>query len=65
MRAVDSYARANGERHCSPCVYFSGNLDPAELPVVGESKERCGLGFLPGDTGCIEMRTDNCSARKR
>jgi len=30
-----------------------------------EQPELCGLGFRPGDGGCTEMRTDNCSAKKR
>jgi hypothetical protein len=49
---------------CEPCVYFSKNLDKAEYPAP-EQQARCGLDFLPGDTDCAEMRTDNCSTRKR
>jgi len=49
---------------CEPCVYFSKNLDKAEYPELMEKQDHCGLGFLPGDSGCTEMRTDNCSARK-
>jgi hypothetical protein len=48
---------------CEPCVYFSKNLDKAEYLM--EEQDLCGLGFLRGDSGCIEMRTDNCSTRKR
>ncbi len=65
MRFLDFAKRNHGEQHCSPCVYFSRNLDAAEYPVIVESKEECGLGFLPGDGDCQEMRTDNCSVRKR
>jgi len=54
----------DGEQFCSPCVYFSSNLDPREYPVITEQKACCGLGFLPGDAGCTEMRTDNCGVRK-
>ncbi len=65
MRLMDSAKRMHGEQHCSPCVYFSRNLDATEYPVLMASKELCGLGFLPGDVGCAEMRTDNCSVRKK
>ncbi len=49
---------------CEPCVYFSKNLDKNQLPALADSTNGCGLGFIPGDNGCIEMRTDNCSTRK-
>jgi hypothetical protein len=64
MRALGSHARSHGEQYCSPCVYFSTNLDPREYPVLDQQKPTCGLGFLPGDSGCTEMRTENCSVRK-
>lgn len=63
MRALQQ-PRSNPDGRCAPCVYFSKNLDPAEYPVLLEKTVRCGLGFIPGDVGCAEMRTDNCSARK-
>lgn len=50
---------------CAPCVYFSKNLDKVEYPPLPEGTDRCGLGSLPGDETCIELRTNNCSARKR
>ena len=51
---------------CEPCVYFSRNLDPVKLEsdVSSVRQDACGLDFLPGDGGCSEMRTNNCSARK-
>jgi len=55
-----------GTSLCNPCVYFSKNLDPMKLqsdePVRHDG---CGLGFLSGDEGCNEMRTNNCSAGKK
>ncbi len=65
VQALQQQSRLSPDVLCSPCVYFSKNLDSAEYPVLMETAERCGLGFLPGDDGCTEMRTDNCSARKR
>jgi hypothetical protein len=51
---------------CEPCVYFSRNLDPSYAASTGgHSNYSCGLDFNPGDDKCIEMRTNNCSARKR
>ncbi len=50
--------------HCASCVYFSRNLDKTEYPVLMEKPDVCGLGFLPGDNGCTDMRTDNCSVRR-
>ncbi len=52
---------------CTICVYHSMNLDHslyngkglADLPDDG-----CSLDFVPGDEGCSEMRTSNCSVRK-
>ncbi len=64
VRALQQQSRPNPAVFCSTCVYFSKNLDSTEYPVLMEAEERCGLGFLPGDDGCGEMRTDNCSARK-
>ncbi len=57
-------SRSGPDGHCTSCVYFSKNLDTTEYPVLVEKSDHCGLGFLPGDSGCAEMRTDNCSARK-
>ncbi len=50
---------------CEPCVYFSKNIDKNEYRVPTGKIDECGLGFIPGDRGCTEMRTDNCSTRKR
>jgi hypothetical protein len=64
MRTLHRHSRLNPETHCAPCVYFSKNLDLALYPVLMDRDDRCGLGFLPGDSSCVEMRTDNCSTRK-
>lgn len=61
VRALDN-ARPHPLAHCGPCVYFSKNIDRAQFPALQD--EACGLGFAPHDAGCMEMRTDNCSARK-
>ena len=63
-RLMDSAVRTHGEHYCSPCVYFSTNLDPGEFPIHKEKGNFCGLGFKSGDAGCTEMRTDKCSIRK-
>ncbi len=65
MKVLQQHPRFDSETHCSPCVYFSRNLDTTEYPVLMEKQDYCGLGFIPGDAGCTEMRTDNCSTRKR
>jgi hypothetical protein len=49
---------------CEPCVYFSGNLDPSYSFVNGPLQHFCGLDFIPGDDKCVEMRTNDCSAKK-
>lgn len=51
---------------CTPCVYFSGNIDSAKLQSDNSpaQPDRCSLDFMPGDSDCAEMRTNNCSARK-
>jgi len=64
MRTLQEQSRLHPDTLCAPCVYFSRNLDAVEYPVLMQSADRCGLGFLPGDNGCTEMRTDNCSAKK-
>ena len=64
MRALHSPSRLKDDTHCDPCVYFSKNLDRTEYPLLMARENRCGLGFLPGDACCAEMRTDNCSTRK-
>ena len=64
MRTLQQRSRLDPETFCAPCVYFSRNLDRTEYPVLMERPELCGLGFRPGDSGCTEMRTDNCSTRK-
>ncbi len=52
---------------CEPCVYFSRNLDLTVVQSVAASvqPDACGLGFIPRDDGCNEMRTSNCSMKKR
>ena len=64
-KVFSEQSRLNPRASCGPCVYFSKNLDKTEYPVLMDPVECCGLGFLPGDGGCAEMRTDNCSARKK
>lgn len=52
---------------CNTCVYHSLNLDRSlyEDRGTGDSPEDgCSLDFIPGDKGCNEMRTSNCSIRK-
>ncbi len=64
-RVLQSGSRFRDQSFCQPCVYFSRNLDTAQYTVLlTPTDHRCGLGFLPGDDSCTEMRTDNCSARK-
>jgi len=65
MRTLRKASRLDPDALCAPCVYYSKNLDATEYPVLMEQGDRCGLGFLPGDAGCTEMRTDNCSIRKK
>jgi hypothetical protein len=65
MRTLEQRARLHPATLCTPCVYFSKNLDGAEFPVLMERPEQCGLGFRPCDPGCSEMRTDNCSTRRK
>ena len=65
MKVLQQQSRLDPEALCSPCVYFSRNLDKTEYPVLLAKPDQCGLGFLPGDASCREMRTDNCSVRKR
>lgn len=66
MRTFEATARQmRPERLCAACVYFSRNLDTREYPVLLQEKDQCVLGYLPGDSGCAEMRTDSCSIRKR
>ncbi len=65
MKVLQQKSRIDPEAFCSPCVYFSRNLDTSEYPVLTEKRDQCGLGFIPGDAFCAEMRTDNCSARKK
>jgi len=50
---------------CAPCVYYSKNLDPSFFPSPDLSQPACGLGFIPGDDKCSEMRTNNCGMRKK
>ena len=49
---------------CAPCVYFSKNLDPSFLSPSENARDLCGLGYIPGDESCKEMRTNNCGMRK-
>ena len=64
MRALQQPSRIDPRALCAACVYFSKNLDTAEYPLLMKSADHCGLGFLPNDAGCREMRTNNCSTRK-
>ncbi len=50
---------------CEPCVYFSKNLDSSYSSSNGSPQLLCGLDFIPGDDRCNEMRTTNCSMRKK
>jgi hypothetical protein len=63
VKALRQNPQLNPEALCTPCVYFTKNLDKTEYPL--EKPDCCGLGFFPEDEGCNEMRTNNCSARKR
>ncbi len=65
LKTLHQQLRLNPDVHCTPCVYFSKNLVKTEYPALMEKLDHCGLGFFPGDGCCTEMRTDNCSARKR
>jgi len=52
---------------CSICVYHTRNLDRALYDGTGTGdlpENGCSLDFIPGDSGCGEMRTGNCSIRK-
>ncbi len=52
---------------CDSCVYHSMNLDPTLYEGKGIAalpEDGCSLDFIPGDNGCSEMRTNNCSARR-
>ena len=52
---------------CNTCVYHPMNLDRSlyDDKGAGDSPENgCSLDFIPGDKGCNEMRTSNCSIRK-
>ncbi len=46
---------------CSGCVYASEQIDPEEFASEGA----CGLGCTPGDELCVEMRTRDCSLRRK
>jgi hypothetical protein len=65
VKLLRQQPRVDSEAVCSPCVYYSRNLDRTEYPVLMEKEDPCGLGFVLGDPDCSEMRTDNCSARKK
>ncbi|HEY6011204.1 MAG TPA: hypothetical protein VIX18_07005 [Nitrospirota bacterium] len=64
MRVLQQPSRIDPEVLCASCVYFSKNLDTAEYPALMQPADHCGLGFLPADAACTEMRTDNCSTRR-
>jgi len=60
-------AQQTGDPHCDTCVYHSMNLDCSlyQDKGAGDPPENgCSLDFIPGDKGCNEMRTSNCSIRK-
>lgn len=65
MKALHHYPSPKPDTFCTSCVYHGNNLDMVEYPVLREAAGLCGLGFIPGDDGCLDMRTDNCSMRKR
>ena len=64
MKALQPDKQPGSCSLCEQCVYFSGNLDPSHFSSSKPSQNSCGLGFIPGDDKCNEMRTNNCSARK-
>ena len=65
MNVFQQQPRLTPEEFCSSCVYFSKNLDKTEYPVLMVQQDQCGLGFSSGDANCSEMRTDNCSVRRK
>ncbi len=65
MKGDQQQSRLDPEVLCLSCVYFSRNLDKTECLCADEKQDCCGLGFIPGDESCTEMRTDNCSTRKK
>jgi hypothetical protein len=64
VKALQSEQKS-GNSLCALCVYFSGNLEPSYTSSNMPSQYSCGLDFIPGDDKCNEMRTNNCSARKK
>ncbi len=63
MKTLRSEQQSNSL--CDSCVYFSRNLDPSYSSPNAPSQHSCGLDFIPGDDKCNEMRTNNCSTRKK
>jgi len=67
MKALHPHKQQTGDPLCDTCVYHSLNLDRSlyDGQRTGNLSENgCSLDFIPGDKGCNEMRTSNCSARK-
>ena len=68
MKALHPHnQQQTGDPHCDTCVYHSLNLDRSlyDDKEAGDNPESgCSLDFIPGDKGCNEMRTSNCSIRK-
>ncbi|MDD1682507.1 MAG: hypothetical protein LUO98_01615 [Methanoregula sp.] len=65
MRTLQPNNQEQDASLCSPCVYYSKNLDPSFTPSAETAQHACGLEFDPGDDNCIEMRTNNCGRRKK
>lgn len=65
MKALHHYSPPKPDTICGSCVYYVNNLDTVEYPGLSEAAGPCGLGFIPGDDGCADMCTDNCSMRRR
>jgi len=59
--------RQTGNSFCTTCVYHSRNLDHSLYSAKGLGDlpdDGCSLDFIPGNEGCNEMKTSNCSVRK-
>lgn len=66
MKALQPRQRTDAS-FCTPCVYYSMNLDHSMYndKGIGNLPENgCSLDFLPKSEQCGEMRTSNCSVRK-
>ena len=65
MKALHHYSLPKPDIICDSCVYYVNNLDLVKYPALSKTAGLCGLGFIPGDDGCVDMHTDNCSMRRR